>query len=74
MANISYLQGSYLRARAFLQRYEAVGAMNEESLILGYDIEMELGDQQAANRYRQELMERYPGSAQVGRNASQERR
>jgi type IV pilus assembly protein PilF len=74
MARISYLQGSYLRARAFLQRYEAVGAMNEESLTLGYDIETELGDQQAANRYRQEMMERYPGSNQAGRKASQDRR
>jgi type IV pilus assembly protein PilF len=74
MANISYLQGSYLRARAFLQRYEAVGAMNEESLVLGYDIERELGDEQAANRYRQELMERFPGSKQAGRIASQERK
>jgi len=74
MAKISYLQGSYLRARAFLQRYEAVGAMNEESLKLGYDIELELGDQQAANRYRLELMERYPGSTQAGRNAGQDRK
>lgn len=74
MAKISYLQGSYLRARAFLQRYEAVGAMNEESLILGYDIETELGDQQAANRYRLELMERFPGSTQAGRNAGQDRK
>ena len=74
MARISYEQGSYLRARAFLQRYEAVGAMNEESLTLGYDIEQKLGDQQAANRYRKELMERYPGSSQAGRNASQDRK
>jgi len=74
MARISYLQGSYLRARAFLQRYEAAGPMNEESLALGYDIEKELGDEQAANRYGQELMERYPGSSQAGRIAGQDRR
>ena len=74
MARISYQQGSYLRARAFLQRYEAVGAMNEESLALGYDIEKELGDEQAASRYRQSLMERYPGSTQAGRVAGQDGR
>jgi len=74
MARISYQKGSYLRARAFLQRYEAVGAMNEQSLTLGFDIEEMLGDQQAANRYRQELMERYPGSTQAGRNARQDRK
>jgi type IV pilus assembly protein PilF len=73
MARISFENGSYLRARAFLQRYEAVGPMNQESLTLGYDIEEKLGDQQAADRYRQELMERYPGSIQAGRNARQDR-
>ena len=74
MARISYQQGSYLRARAFLQRYEAVGAMNEESLALGYDIEKAPGDEQAPSRYRQALMERYPGSTQAGRVAGQDRR
>ncbi len=74
MARISYEQGSYLRARAFLQRYEAVGPMNEASLSLGYEIEQKLGDLQAANRYRQELMERYPGSSRAGRKAAQDRK
>jgi Tfp pilus assembly protein PilF len=50
-----------------------VGAMNEESLSLGFEIESKLGDDESAERYRIELLERYPGSAQAGRMAGQER-
>ncbi len=72
MAEVSYRKGEFLRARAFLQRYEAVGPMNEESLSLGYQIEHRLGDEEAANRYRAELLERYPDSARTGANAGRE--
>lgn len=72
MANISYLNGEFLKARAFLQRFEAQGVMNEESLVLGYQIEKELGDEKSANKYRLELEQRYPDSAQAGRTARQE--
>lgn len=74
MAEVSYLQGSYLKARAFLQRYEAVSEMDEESLYLGYRIESELGDEKSAERYRLDLLERYPGSIQAGRAARQEQK
>jgi len=66
MAEVSYRQGSYLRARAFLQRFEAVDATTRESLVLGYRIESQLGDQKSAERYRLELLERYPGALQAG--------
>jgi type IV pilus assembly protein PilF len=72
MAQVSYRKGSYLRARAFLQRYEAVGPMNEESLSLGYRIEQQLGDEKAANRYRAELQQRFPGSMEAGERAGRE--
>lgn len=72
MADVSYRRGSFLRARAFLQRYEAVGTPTEESLSLGYRIETELKDSKSADRYRQELLERYPASEaadqEVGRD------
>ena len=73
MSEVSYRQGSFLRARAFLQRYQAVGAMNEESLFLGFEIESKLGDDASAERYRIELLERYPGSTHAGSIAGQER-
>ena len=72
MAEVSYIQGEYLTARAFLQRYEAGGVMDEESLYLGFRIESKLGDEESAERYRMELLERYPSSIQAGRTASQE--
>jgi type IV pilus assembly protein PilF len=62
LAEVSYLKESYLRARAFLQRYEGVAQMNEESLVLGYRIETALGDEKAAERYRKKLLEQYPGA------------
>lgn len=72
MAEVSYRQGAYLKARAFLQRYETVGPMNKESLSLGYRIEQQLGDEEAAVRYRTELLERYPNSTEAGANAGRE--
>jgi type IV pilus assembly protein PilF len=71
LAEISFLRGEYLKARAFLQRYEALGVMNEESLFLGYQIEKALGDEKSAEKYRQELQKRFPGSKQAGRAAGQ---
>ncbi len=73
MAEISFLQGQYLKARAFLQRYEALGVMDEESLVLGYQIEKALGDEKSANKYWLELQKRYPDSIQAGRIAGQDR-
>jgi type IV pilus assembly protein PilF len=72
LAEVSYRKGSFLQARAFLQRYEAVGPMNEESLALGYRIEDSLGDEEAAQRYRLELLERYPGTREVSGRAGRE--
>jgi len=72
MADVSYRQGAFLRARAFLQRYEAVGILNEASLLLGYRIESALGDTESANRYRAELLERFPNSRQAGQAAGRE--
>ena len=67
MAEVSYKQQSYLRARAFLQRFEAVSPATEESLSLGYAIESKLGDQASAERYRLELLEQYPNAARAGK-------
>jgi type IV pilus assembly protein PilF len=73
MADVSYQKGAYLRARGFLQRFEAVSAMNEESLLLGFRIESALDDSVSANRYRLELIERFPNSPEASHLAGQER-
>ena len=72
MADLSYRQENYLRARAFLQRYEAVAPYSEESLLLGFRIETKLGDEESARRYRRTLLERFPNSQQAGGIAGQE--
>lgn len=71
MSEVSYRQGSFLRARAFLQRYEAVAPATRESLELGLRIETELGDQEAVEEYRKELRERFSSSVQAGGAAGQ---
>ena len=45
--------------------------MTEDSLTLGYNIETRLGDQAAAERYRRQLLERYPNAATSGRPPGQ---
>ena len=73
MAEVSYQKKSYLRARAFLQRYESVGPDTEESLYLGFLIETALGDDRAAEQYRAKLYEEFPGSVQAGMRAGREK-
>ena len=72
MAEVSYRKESFLRARAFLQRYEAVGPDTQESLYLGYLVETALGDAESAERYRSDLREQFPGSIQAGEPAGRE--
>jgi len=72
MAEVSYRKESYLRARAFLQRFEAVSPTTQESLLLGYTIESRLGDMASAERYRLELLERYPEALRAGATPAQE--
>ena len=73
MADVNFQTGDYMRARAFLQRFEAAGTWDEDSLLLAYRIESELGDAKAANRYRLELLEFFPDSSQAGWVTSQEK-
>lgn len=56
MVRLKMKQKNYLSARGFLQRYEAlVKKPEEEMLRLGYEIETQLGDPQAAKSYQQRL-------------------
>lgn len=71
MAEVSYRKESYLRARAFLQRFEAVSPTTRESLTLGFNIESQLGDQVSVERYRVKLEERFPGAVKASGKAGQ---
>jgi type IV pilus assembly protein PilF len=60
MAGIAHGKGEHLRARAFLQRYEARAPADAALLLLGVRVETALGDSKAAQGYRQRLAEQYP--------------
>lgn len=56
MVRLKMQQKNYLSARAFLQRYEALVDKPEAAMLrLGYEIETQLGDQQAAKSYQKRL-------------------
>lgn len=65
MARISYDNGKYLQARAFLQRHADVVRPGPDALLLCVKVENELGDRQAADTCSSELRNLYPGSQQT---------
>lgn len=62
MASLCVERKDYLRARAFLQRYEKVGPATSATLWLGVQTESGLGDEQAAARYTERLQKEFPES------------
>ncbi|MBB3228621.1 type IV pilus assembly protein PilF [Luteibacter sp. Sphag1AF] len=62
VARVLYLKNDAFRARAFLQRYEALGLVSPDSLKLGHDIELRLGNGEVARDYAKRLRERFPDS------------
>ena len=62
MAASSYQQQNYLGARAFLERYFKVGPQTPATLLLGYQTEHALGNDDAANQYSVKLVRSYPES------------
>jgi type IV pilus assembly protein PilF len=65
MAALKAGAGDYLRARAFLQRYEATGALSAQGLLLGFEVEEALGNGQGATAYRKRLLKSFPNSAEA---------
>ena len=61
MMDLSYSQGNYLRARAFMQRYLASQPPSPQVLTMCVQIETELGNTDDAEECRQTLSERFPG-------------
>lgn len=65
MARVSLDAGQYLSARAFLQRYEAAGAMGADALWIGAQTEFALGNTEAATDYINSLRSRFPDSRET---------
>jgi type IV pilus assembly protein PilF len=62
LADLSHETGRAMQARAFLQRYEAVGPVTPYSLELGQRIETAAGDWRAADDYANRLRKEFPDS------------
>jgi type IV pilus assembly protein PilF len=62
LADLSLETGRPMQARAFLQRYEAVGPVTPYSLELGQRIETAAGDSRAAADYAHRLRTEFPDS------------
>jgi type IV pilus assembly protein PilF len=65
MASILYQQNDAFRARAFIQRFEALGQPSAAALKLGHDIETRLGNAEGAQDYVRRLRTQFPDSEQT---------
>ncbi len=65
LANTLYVNNNAFGARAFLQRFDALGKPSAASLKLGHDIETRLGNPEGAQNYARRLQSRFPDSEQA---------
>ncbi|HET6545343.1 MAG TPA: type IV pilus biogenesis/stability protein PilW [Rhodanobacteraceae bacterium] len=65
LASVLYRKGDYFHARAFEQRFESVAQARPESLLLGRNIELKLGNGDAAREYTRRLLQGFPDSEQA---------
>lgn len=62
MAQLMFVRGRMLEARAFSERRLALGAPTADILARAAEIETRLGDQAAASRYRQRMAQEFPNA------------
>ena len=72
LAQILFQKGDYLRARAFVQRYEATGKPSADTLELAMLIEEKLGNDGAVAEYRKRIVAEFPESDQAQRLSKSE--
>ncbi|GAB4180834.1 MAG: PilW family type IVa pilus biogenesis/stability lipoprotein TapF [Wenzhouxiangellaceae bacterium] len=65
LAELNLRNQEHLRARAFLQRYEALQPETPETLLLGYRIERALGSEMDAELYAEKLKRQFPNTPQA---------
>lgn len=65
MAAVLFARQDFLRARAFMQRYDAANPASPEALYLGLQIEQALGDERSAEDYRRRLVSGFPRSREA---------
>lgn len=65
MAQLSYDDKDFMRARAFLERHLSGAPSAPDTLMLGLQIEAKLGDRRAVESYRRRLLTEFPDSEQA---------
>ncbi len=65
LASVLYAKRDYFNARAFVQRFESVGQPRADALMLGRNIELQLGNAQGARDYTHRLLQGFPDSEQA---------
>ena len=65
LASVLYTEGKAFQARAFVQRFDALGHATAASLLLGYKIETRLGNSEGAQNYEKRLFAKFPDSDQA---------
>ena len=65
MAKTLYARNDFFHARAFIQRFEALGQPNADALLLARNIEVKLGHNDGAREYTQRLREQFPDTEQA---------
>lgn len=65
LSSVLYDKNDYFKARAFIQRFEALGQPSPDALLLARNIEIRLGNTDAARDYAQRLREQFPDAAQT---------
>ena len=65
MLKISYNNQQYMSARAFLERFTAVAKHSPETLWFGFQTERALGNRQAAESYKEQLISTFPTSTEA---------
>ena len=65
LASVLYRENKAFPARAFIQRFDALGHATPASLKLGHDIENRLGNPEGALSYSKRLQSQFPDSEQA---------
>ena len=65
LAQINYDRANYLSARAYVERYLAITKAKPPALLLAYRIEIRNGAQEVADKYRNLLLDQFPGSEEA---------
>ncbi|WP_300615201.1 type IV pilus biogenesis/stability protein PilW [Dokdonella sp.] len=66
LATLLYEKGEYLKARGFIQRFESIAPYaRPDALLLARNIELRLGNANAASDYTRKLMQGFPESEQA---------